>query len=102
MKQWRGLSALVEDAVEHGSRAVERIHMVTAARPFRIIEYIPGVAAPTRVVHTMHDVAVTTTYRTIRLVNRAVGIVVGVTLEALDDEGPAGAESDVGDPGGSD
>lgn len=83
-KQWQGLKALVEDAVEHGSRAIERVHIATARRPFAIIEHIPGVAAPARAVHLAHDAAVTTTYATVRLVNRALSAAIGVTLEALE------------------
>jgi hypothetical protein len=83
-KQWQGLKALFEDAVEHGSRAVERVHMETARRPFSIIEHIPGIAVPTRLIHVVHDAAVTTTYAMIRLVNRAVSLALGATLDVLD------------------
>ncbi len=85
-QRWRGLGALVRDAVEHGSRAVERIQKQTAARPFAILEAIPGVAGPTRIVHVVHDVTVSGTHWSIRLVNRAVGKTVDVVLSALDEE----------------
>jgi hypothetical protein len=84
LKQWRGLKALVADAVEHGSRAVEKVHMATAHRPFTILEHIPVVAAPTHVVHVVHDVAVTQTYQAVRLVNRAVSALLGWTLDVLE------------------
>jgi hypothetical protein len=84
LARWRGLKALVADAVEHGSRAVERVHMATARRPFVIIEHVPGVAVPTHIVHAVHDVIVTQTYDTIRRVNRAVSIVLDVTLDVLE------------------
>jgi hypothetical protein len=84
LARWRGLKALVADAVEHGSRAVERVHMATARRPFVIIEQVPGVAAPTHFVHAVHDVVVTQTYDAIRLVNRAVSIVLDITLDVLE------------------
>jgi hypothetical protein len=84
LKQWRGLKALVADAVEHGSRAVEKVHMATARRPFVILEHIPGVAAPTHIVHVVHDVAVTQTYQAVRLVNRAVSVLLGWTLDVLE------------------
>ncbi len=38
LKRWRGLLALVRDAVEHSSRAVERIQLDVAERPFAILE----------------------------------------------------------------
>jgi hypothetical protein len=85
MKQWRGLGALVKDAVDHGSRAVERIQKETAARPFAILEAIPGVAEPTRVVHLIHDVCVSSVHVVIRGVNQVVGKTVDVVLEAADE-----------------
>ena len=84
LDRWRGLSALVADAVEHGSRAVERVHMATARRPFAIMEHIPGIAEPVRVVHVVHDVVVTQTYANVRRVSRAVSLLLGVTLDALE------------------
>ncbi|HEY2734613.1 MAG TPA: hypothetical protein VGI70_11545 [Polyangiales bacterium] len=84
LQRWRGLSSLIADAVEHGSRAVERVHMATARRPFVILEQIPGVAEPTRTVHSIHDVAVTNSYRAIRIVNRALSLLLGFTLDALE------------------
>lgn len=80
-KRWRGLVALIGDAVEHGSTAVERIHMATAQRPFQIIEQIPQVAAPTKVVHGIHDAVVTNTYKQIRWVNGLVQKLADVALD---------------------
>ena len=89
MKRWRGLGALVKDAVEHGSRAVERIQKETAARPFAILEMIPGIAAPALVVHVIHDATVSGVHGMVRLVNAAVGKTIDVALVAADrgDEG---------------
>jgi hypothetical protein len=71
-KRWRGVASLVTDAVQHGSRAVERIQKETAQRPFGILEMIPGVALPARVVHVLHDVTVSGVHGAIRLVTRVV------------------------------
>ena len=79
--RWRGAVALLCDAVEHGSRAVERIQLETARRPFAIIEHIPAVAAPTRIVHGVHDASVTAVHGVIRAVNGAVGRAVDFALE---------------------
>lgn len=76
---WRGVVALVGDAVEHGSRAVERVHLETAKRPFVILEHVPVVAPVARIVHVAHDVTAMTVYTTIRAVNAAVGVVVRAT-----------------------
>lgn len=78
--RWKGLSSMIGDAVEHGSRAVERIHMATARRPFQIIEQIPAVAVPTKLVHGVHDAIVTQTYNQIRWWNSLVQQVVQAAL----------------------
>ncbi|HEY4116669.1 MAG TPA: hypothetical protein VGM56_02385 [Byssovorax sp.] len=79
-KRWRGLASLVEDAVEHGSRAIERVHRETAKRPFDLLEQIPVVAPPTRVVRVVHDAIVTLSYGGVRAVNRVVGAGVGLAI----------------------
>lgn len=80
VRRWKGLSSMIGDAVEHGSLAVERIHMATARRPFEIIEKIPAVASPTKIVHGVHDAIVTQTYKQIRWWNSLVQQVVQAAL----------------------
>ncbi|MET0593903.1 MAG: hypothetical protein ABW133_14470 [Polyangiaceae bacterium] len=82
--QWRGVAALIRDGVEHGSRAVERVQLETARRTFAILEQIPPIAAPTRVVHVVHDKSVGTVHAMIRGINAAVGGAIAVTLEQLE------------------
>jgi len=84
--RWRGAVALLRDAVEHGSRSVQRIQIETAHRPFAILERIPGVAAPTRIVHGVHDASVTAVHEVIRAVNVVVGATVDFALEQADRE----------------
>jgi hypothetical protein len=80
IERWRGAAALLRDAVEHGSRAVERVQIETARRPFAIIAKIPVVAGPTRIVHAAHDAGVNAVHGAIRLVNGAVGKAVDLGL----------------------
>jgi hypothetical protein len=84
MNRWRGAVALLRDAVEHGSRSVERILIETARRPFHILEQIPGVATPTRIVHGAHDASVSAVHAVIRTVNATVGVVLDFALEELE------------------
>ena len=77
----RGIAALLCDAVEHGSRAVERIQLETARRPFGILERIPGIADPARLVHGVFEASVTGVHRSIRAVNGVVGATVEFALE---------------------
>ena len=80
-KQWRGLAALVTDAVVGGASAVERVHLAVSSRPFDILEEIPLVSAPSRVVRAVHDLSTRTTYASIRGITRLVGSAVDLAIE---------------------
>ena len=80
MGRWRGAAALLCDAVEHGSRAVERVQIETARRPFALLAFIPVVRGPTRIVHAAHDASVIAVHETIRLVNGAAFATVDFAL----------------------
>jgi hypothetical protein len=86
MRRWRGLVALVRDAVEHGSRAVEKVQLETAGRPFGILEQIPAVAEPTRMVHVIHDATVSGVHGVVRAVNRALGTTIDVVLRVAEEK----------------
>ena len=88
MKRLRGLRALVEEAVEHGSKAVEDVHKATAARTFFVLEAIPPIAKPARVVHTVHDLWLSGVYGTIRVCNRVVGKTLEVAIDVAEQDEP--------------
>jgi hypothetical protein len=88
VKRLRGLKALVQDAVEHGSHAVERVQKETANRPFTILEAIPPIALPARGVHVIYDLTVSTTHVAVRLVTRLVGVGLDVALDVADRKDP--------------
>jgi hypothetical protein len=88
MKRWRGLMNLVREAVVHGSTAVEEIQVKTAARPFGVLEQVPGLAAPARVVHAVHDAAVATTHISIRAVTKLVATSLDVALDVVEKREP--------------
>ena len=94
-KRWRGLRALIGDAVEHGASAIERVHLETARRPFAVLEQIPGIAEPAQVIHGVHDAAVASVYASIRGVNRVVGAALDAALEHA--ERAAGEPADAPD-----
>ena len=89
LRRWRGLQALVQDAVEHGSTAIERVHKETARRPFVVLERIPGIAAPARVVRCVHGATLTAVYGAIRLANRVLGHAAAVALGRCEAQGAA-------------
>lgn len=86
MSRLKGLRALVQEAVEHGTKAVEKVHRDTANRTFDILEAIEPIALPVKVVHTVHDVSVATTYGAIRVVNKVVGKGLELALDVADDQ----------------
>ena len=77
----RGLLSLVRDAVDGGSRAVQKVQIGIAKRTFDILEAVPMVSAPTKVVHAVYDLSVNTTHGVIRAVNGAVGTVAEVAVD---------------------
>ena len=80
----RGLAALLRDAVEHGSTAIQRVHLATAACFFFLLEAIPAVAEPAALVHRVYDASVSFTYDNVRRVNWIVGVGVGVVLDGVE------------------
>ena len=96
-RRLRGLRALVEEAVLHGSKAVEKVHRETANRTFDILEAIEPIALPAKVVHTVHDVSVATTYGAIRAVNKVVGKGLEVALDVAE---ARASVRDLAGPGG--
>jgi hypothetical protein len=91
--RWRGLAQLVTDAVVHGTSAIERVHVGTAARTFDVLEQIPVVAGPAHVVHVVHETATRAVYASIRGVARVVGKGIDVGLVAAKDEVPGDSAS---------
>lgn len=89
MKRLRGLRALVEDAVEHGSKAVQEVHLATVARTFVVLEAIAPIAKPAKVVHVVHDAYVGSVYGVIRAVNKVVGKTADVALDLADADADA-------------
>jgi hypothetical protein len=84
MRRLRGAIALLSDAVEHGTSAIERVHLATAARPFAILEAIPPTALVAKGVHVAHDAISSGVYGTIRAVNRVARSAVSLVLDAAD------------------
>lgn len=84
LTRWRGLKDLLVDAVHHGVTGVETVHRRTARTVIDVVARVPGLERPARAVGAWQDVTVAATYETIRLVNGAVGAVVGLVLDAAE------------------
>ncbi len=84
----KGLVALAAAAVEHGSAAIEKVQLETAGRTFGILESIPPLTVPTKIVRAVHDVSVKTTHGSIRLVTAIVKGGVDVAIDTLEARSP--------------
>lgn len=82
--RWQGLRVLLQDAVEHGSRAIERVQKRTAARTFDVLEAIPLVSEPAHLVRLFHDGMVTGVHAAIRLTSRGVGEIARLALDVVE------------------
>lgn len=84
LRRAKGLVKVVEGAVEHGSRAVQKVHLGTAARTFAVLELVPGVAAPAAVVRVVHDGWTSAVYATIRGVTKVASSAIGAAIDLAD------------------
>ncbi len=76
-ESWRrikGLRRLIHDGVERGADFIEKHHRNAAKKPFQMIESITPIAAPTRVVRSVHDGVLSLTYGSIRAINRVTEV----------------------------
>lgn len=80
----RGLRALVEEVVDQGTAAVGRAHLGTTGRTFTILEHVPPIAAPVRVVRIVYEGATGATYDAVRAVNYGVGRVLEASIDVAD------------------
>jgi hypothetical protein len=80
----RGLRALLEDAVDQGASAVERVHRATASRPFDVLDHVAPIAPAARGVRLVHDVTVAGVYEAIRQINHLVGATLEMAIEVVE------------------
>ena len=100
VRRWRGLKNVLQDVVEHGTRAVERVHLATANRSWSLLQLVPGIGAAARVAHAVHDAAVSSTYTAIRAVNAVAGAALDVTLDVVAARDPPDRDAPQHDDGG--
>ena len=71
-RRLRGLKRLIHDGVRQGADFAETHHRRAAEKPFKVLESIPPIAAPTKVVHGIHDGVLSLSYGGIRAINQAI------------------------------
>ncbi|MBK6688511.1 MAG: alpha/beta hydrolase [Deltaproteobacteria bacterium] len=73
---WQRLAAyrgLVIDAVEHGVTAIQEVQEKLTQRPYDVLQQVPPLEAPVKVVRAVHYGVMRGSYRTIRMINRLTG-----------------------------
>ena len=85
-ESWRrikGLRRLIHDGVERGADFIEKHHRHVAKKPFQVLESITPIAAPTRVVRSVHDGVLSLTYGSIHAINQATEVADGWIADRL-------------------
>ena len=83
VQRWMGLKDLIQDGIEHGASALERLQKDVVVFPFLILERAPVVGPAAQVAHVLHDAVVSVVYATVRGVGRSVGDGVGAVLRRI-------------------
>jgi pimeloyl-ACP methyl ester carboxylesterase len=84
MRRWRGLKALVHDAVDRTTELVGEGHESTSRAVMRAIDLVPPLRAPARGVDGVRRATTNGVLATIRIVNRAVEVITDVGLDAAE------------------
>jgi hypothetical protein len=80
----RGLTDLVQDAVQHGTIAVEKVHQSVARTPLDVLAIVPPLTATARWIAAFQSHVIATTYDTIRETSAAAGALVRACIDAAD------------------
>jgi len=72
--------ALLEDAVDRGTREIQDIQETLSARPYDMLQTIPAVGSVSNLVRRWHFASMRATYAAIRLLNRASGLVLRAAI----------------------
>lgn len=106
MRRWRGLKALIHDAVDHTTALVEEGHESVSRTVVGVLSAVPPIAAPARAADEVRRFTTKGVLASIRAVNRSVEAATDLGLDVaervarargveLSSEAPLGARSDV-------
>lgn len=85
MKRWRGLKALVHDAVDLTTTIVGETHEQVAKKAMAVLETIEPIAGPARVVNDLRRETTEGVLSAVKLVNRTVEQLTDAGLDQVDD-----------------
>jgi hypothetical protein len=86
LRQLRGLTDLIEDAVGAGVTQTERMHVAIARYPYAVLERVTPIAAPVRGVEFVQATITGSVYWTIRLATRITAVAATRALDQLASE----------------
>ena len=89
MRRWRGLKAMVHDAVDHTADLVEEANRSVAKTAVGYASLLDELAAPARTIAAVHGVATAGVVAVVKAVNRAVEAVTDAGLDDLKKAIPA-------------
>ncbi len=81
MTRWHGVVELVQDAVDHGTIGVERVHLRVARAPFDLAARLPPLAPVARRLGDAQARIIAATYGSIRDVNEVVAPLVAAVID---------------------
>ena len=84
MNRLRGLTDLVQDAVQHGTIAVEKVHQSVARTPLDVLAFLPPLTATARGIAAWQAHVIAATYDTIRETSAAAGELLRACIDLAD------------------
>ncbi|MCC7535357.1 MAG: alpha/beta hydrolase [Deltaproteobacteria bacterium] len=84
MRRWRGLKALVHDAIDATTALVAEGHDSAARSVLRVTDHVPAVAAPAREIDDVRRLSTDGVLGTVRALNRAVAVVTDAGLDVTE------------------
>lgn len=86
VQQMRGAKDLIQDAVDAGVTATERVHQAIARKPYALLAKIDAIASPVQAVETIHQTITGGVYSAIRRANKLTGAIATHVIDRLDGE----------------
>jgi hypothetical protein len=102
LQQARGLKDLIQETVEAGASAIEKVHQDIACQPFAVLKKINVIAVPVQAIETVHQTITGGVYTSVRTVNRIAGVLATQVLNRLEEHGDTAEGSQAGGPAGDD
>jgi hypothetical protein len=84
-KQLRGIKDLIQDAVDAGVDATEKLHLIIMRKPYAALEKIDAIAAPVHLVERVQNTITIGTYQSIRTINKLSATIASRVIDHLEE-----------------